>query len=261
MNDGAPRAGRRLRWIVLAIAAVAGVWIAWHKEIRHHFIPRNFGVVEEGVLYRSGRLTPSATERLHKQYGIKTIIDLGAYDRDPHGQELAERTAAALGITRSEFWLVGDGTGNPNCYVAALRVLADPANHPVLVHCASGAQRTSGLAMLYLKAFHGRPFEETDPVMRAFKHDPEGNPQLMSYLADHGEEILRALRSGGMVGGHRPVAVVPAPAAVVEVEGARRGATPVSRSDARGTGGAGGARGAIAAPAGGVGTEADPVTP
>lgn len=253
MNDGAPRVGRRLRWIVLVIAAVAGVWIAWHKEIRHHFLARNFGVVEEGVLYRSGRLTPSATERLRTRYGIRTIIDLGAYDRDPHGHELAERTAAALGITRYEFWLVGDGTGNPNCYVAALRVLSDPANHPVLVHCASGAQRTSGLAMLYQKAFHGRPFEETYPAMRAFKHDPENNPQLMSYLADHGEEILRALRSGGLVAGHRPVAVLPAPTAVVEPEGERRGSRPVTKA------GAGGSRGAFAAPA--VGTEAEPATP
>lgn len=200
MND-TPRKSSTLRWVLLAAVVIAGGWVLWHKEVRDHFVPRNFGVVEEGVLYRSGRLTPRAIRLLHERHDIKTIVDLGAYDHHPERWELEQRTAESLGVTRYEFRLEGDGTGNPNAYVAALRVLADPANHPVLVHCSAGAERTSGCTMLYHKAVHGRPFIETYPGMTEHKHSPSENPRLMSFLADHGEAILGAFKRGEFIPG------------------------------------------------------------
>jgi tyrosine-protein phosphatase SIW14 len=198
----APRTRPIASTVLLVAIIVAGLAVLWHKQVRDHLIPRNFGVVEEGVLYRSGRLTPRATRLVVERHAIKTIVDLGAYDKDPDLEEQARRTAEALGVTRYVFPLHGDGTGNPNAYVAALRVITDPANQPVLVHCSAGAERTSGCVMLYEKAVHGRAFAETYPLMTRHKHDPARNPLLMSYLADHAGAILAALRAGTFIDGY-----------------------------------------------------------
>lgn len=198
----APRTRPIARTVLLIALAIAGLAVLWHKEVRDHLIPRNFGVVEAGTLYRSGRLTPRATRLVVERHDIKTIVDLGAYDKHPDREEQARRTAEALGVTRYVFPLRGDGTGNPNAYVAALRVITDPANQPVLVHCSAGAERTSGCVMLYEKAVHGRAFADTYPLMTRHKHDPSENPLLMSYLADHAEAILGALRAGTFIPGH-----------------------------------------------------------
>jgi protein tyrosine phosphatase (PTP) superfamily phosphohydrolase (DUF442 family) len=198
----APRTRPFVRTVLLVALAIAALAVLWHKEVRDHLIPRNFGVVEAGALYRSGRLTPRATRLAVERHGIKTIVDLGAYDKHPDREEQARRTAEALGVTRYVFPLVGDGTGNPNAYVAALRVITDPANQPVLVHCSAGSERTSGCVMLYEKAVHGRAFADTYPQMTRHKHDPSENPLLMSYIADHADDILAALRAGTFIAGY-----------------------------------------------------------
>lgn len=194
--------------MVAALLAL-GLGVLWHKQVRDHFVPRNFGVVQEGAVTRSGRLTPRATRLIAERHGIRTMVDLGAYDKHPQREEIARRTAEALGIRRYVFPLNGDATGNPNAYVAALRILADPANHPVHINCSAGSERTSACVMLYELAFNGRPFSETYPAMRDYKHDPEENPLLLAYLQEHGNAIIKAFREGGWVPGYEPVDMNP----------------------------------------------------
>ena len=79
---------------------------------------------------------------------------------------------------------------HPADYVNALKIMADPANHPLLVHCAAGAQRTSAAVMLYRKAFQNVPFEQSLDEARTFGHDPEDNPKLLKDLAEHGDAII-----------------------------------------------------------------------
>src|SRR5438552_2549446 len=54
---------------------------------------RHFGVVEEGVLYRSGQPRPDELRRLIQERGLRTVVSLRgsrAAD-DPDGWEQAER--------------------------------------------------------------------------------------------------------------------------------------------------------------------------
>jgi hypothetical protein len=214
--------GRRLAWAAIALAALG---LFWRYAGRDQLVPRNFGVVEEGHVYRSGRLTPTATRRLEERYHIRTIIDLGAYEPGSPEERVATRTAEALGITRYRFNLQGDGTGNPNDYVAALRLIADPENHPVLVHCAAGSYRTSGCVILYRHLMQGRSVESVFP--EAIEHDYDANQgwKLMAYLADWGDKIGGALKSGGWVEGWEHPSSEP-------VYRAPLGAAPDSRSEA-----------------------------
>ncbi len=197
------------RWIVWVAIALAALGLFWRYAARDHLVPRNFGVVEAGHVYRSGRLTPSATHQLHERYHIKTIIDLGAYEPGSPEEQVGNRTAEALGITRYRFNLQGDGTGNPNHYVAALRLMADPENHPVLVHCAAGSYRTSGCVILYRHHMQGRSVESAFPEAFEHEYDASKSWKLMAYLVDWSDKIGTALKSGGWVDGWEPPSVEP----------------------------------------------------
>ena len=185
----------------LAIALGAAVVLTlggfgYRYGVRDHVLARNFDVVEAGKLYRSGRLTPATTEQVVRGNGIRTIVDLGAFAGDTVDRRVAEQTAAALGVKRFQFALSGDGTGDPQMYVDALRIIADPANQPVLVHCAAGSERTSVCVMLYRKAYQDRSFDEGFEEAVAHKHHPERNPQMRPYVDRWGNAIIEAARTG-----------------------------------------------------------------
>lgn len=201
-----PHHGRRGRnpglvktCFALSILVIAGlVW--WNNGLRDQFFPKNFGVVEAGVLYRSGRLQPEMIRRVVREHSIRTIIDLGA-DRAGTPPDLAAAKAAEeLGVRRVRFnALRGDGTGDPNDYAAALRLMLDPANRPVLVQCGAGAQRTSVACALYEHLAHGVPI--ADALKKAERHrfDPAEDKPAIDYVAKWGGAIEQAARDGGTI--------------------------------------------------------------
>lgn len=197
--------------LIGAVCTLLGV--GYVHAIHPTLFPKNFGVVDAGKVYRSGELTPAATRRVVEQNRIRTIIDLGAYDKDPAGERAAERTAAALGVERRVFRLEGDGRGNPNAYVEALRIMADPAKQPVLVHCSAGAQRTGACVILYRTVVEGKTRAEAMPEAYDHRHDPQDNPQLTPYLDEWAAAIEHAFRAGpgATIGGY-PKAEIVSPA-------------------------------------------------
>jgi protein tyrosine phosphatase (PTP) superfamily phosphohydrolase (DUF442 family) len=190
---------RRRLPIIVALTACAlafGAAVLWHKVVRHHFVVRNFGVVEPGQIYRSGRFLPSLVVDLKTNHGIRTIIDLGAYSPGSPEDRAEQSAAEQQGVARYVFTLEGDGTGDPNRYVQALRIMNDPANQPVLVHCATGAQRTTAAVLLYRHLIQGRDLMDAYPESFDFKHDPGDNWKLMTYLADNMDVIEQSWRTG-----------------------------------------------------------------
>lgn len=191
-------------WVVAALVLVAlggmGALGAWNN-----FNPKNFGVVEEGRIYRSGELTPSSLSRIVEQYHIRTIVDLGAYPEGSGEEQREQRTAKALGLTRYVLRLEGDATGNPNHYVHALKIINDPARQPVLVHCSAGTQRTGCLVMLQRHIVEGKPYSDVFHEATEHRHDPGDNPHLLLMLADWTDKIAESYRTGVPIPGVEPV--------------------------------------------------------
>lgn len=202
--------GRHKQWLIPAgIALIAGLAAIWFAKSRHDVFPDNFGIVKTGVLYRSADLTPAATALVHEKHHIKTIVDLGAFDVGSAKERVAADTAKALGIERHIFRLEGDGTGNPNAYVQALRVINDPAKQPVLVHCAAGAQRTSGCVILYRSLIEGETFNEAYGEASEYRHRTSKNPRLKPYLQKWIDPINRAYRTNTLIDGFGEAGAAP----------------------------------------------------
>ncbi len=196
-TGGRPR--RLAPWIALACLILVGSIAAVGAWSNSH--PRNFGVVVEGKIYRSGRLTPSSLQRIADEHHIRTIIDLGAYPPESGEEAREQRTAEALGLTRFVLRLEGDATGNPNYYVQALRIMNEPARQPVLVHCSAGTQRTGCVVMLQRHVIEGKRFNEAFGEAREHQHDPGENPQLLLMLADWADKIGESYRTGQPIPG------------------------------------------------------------
>ena len=165
---------------------------------------RNFDVVEEGVLYRSGRLEAPALRRAIEEHGLVTVVDLGGWDMDREQWQANQQVADELGVKRYAIHMSGDGRANPNGYVAALRILADPANQPALVHCAGGTERTGAAVVLYRHLVQGRLIQPSYEESFEYGHQVE-DYEWIAYLADWVDEIGEAWRSGGWVEGLPPV--------------------------------------------------------
>lgn len=203
-TTGSPAARSNTRWfragLLAVLLIVAGV-VFWKAAIAPNLFPRNFGIVEDGKIYRSGRLTAAALERLYHKRHIKTIIDFGGYDPGSELDRREQRTAEALGIKRYVLRLEGDGTGNPNNYVQALRLMNDPENQPVLVHCSAGTQRTGCAVVLYRHIVQHRLVSDAFVESKKYDHKWADNPWMMIMIAEYGDEIAKAYREGGWVPG------------------------------------------------------------
>lgn len=215
-NASAPqKPARRNRTILKVLLVLGAAWLVWSVAIRDNVRPKNFGVIEPGAVYRSAALTPAAIARLHDEYKIKTIVDLGGFDKEPENDAREAHTAEALGIQRIVLPLEGDGTGNPNAYVQALRIMADPTRQPVLVHCSAGAQRTGAAAKLYGQIVQNADEAKLAKDLRTFGHDPRRNTRLAPFLADWTDKIRVAFRGNTTIEGFpsmTPVAPPPPPA-------------------------------------------------
>ena len=203
--DPAPVAGEAWSWprffrnaAILAAAITLGVWFM-ADGVWPNVFPKRFGVVEAGELYRSGELTPAATRKVVESHGIRTIIDLGAYSAGSDEATRAQATAEALGVERFRFSLRGDGRGDPNEYVQALRLAMDPANQPVLIHCAAGAQRTSCAIGFYRIIEDDWTIDRVIQDARRYDHDPADNPHVRGMLDRWTPEVERALETGSPI--------------------------------------------------------------
>src|SRR5262249_38073154 len=92
-----------------------------------------------------------------------------------------------------------DGTGDPNRYVKALQIMADPTKRPVLVHCATGAQRTGGCGALFPVVVQGKGVDAASEEAKDYKQRPRRDTHLRPYLEKWVEPIGKAFRIGGVI--------------------------------------------------------------
>jgi protein tyrosine/serine phosphatase len=72
--------------------------------------------------------------------------------------------------------------------------MADRANHPVLVHCAKGRERTGVLAAVYRITFHGWSAEQAIREAHAHGLIPEEVPRMVAFIREWAARAAAAPR-------------------------------------------------------------------
>ena len=190
-----PRKFTRNAVIIAGVIALT-TWFVVEGALPN-IVPKNFGVVAPGKIYRSGQLTPATFRKVIEDHDIRTIIDLGAWEPGTRDDRRAQRVADAMGVERILFDLEGDATGDPEAYLQTLRLATDPARQPVLVHCGAGSERTGCFVMLYRTIVEGEGVEPAFQEAQRFRHDPRRNPKMRPVFDAIHHEVERAFQEGG----------------------------------------------------------------
>jgi protein tyrosine/serine phosphatase len=186
--------------IIAALIVGLGLW-AWDQLVKDHVIPKRFGIVEQGVIYRSGRMSRVLVKGVLEKHNIKVIVALeGLKNADPDQQ--AEIAASKeLGIDLLRFPLGGDGTGDVKNYIQAVTAIhqAKSENKPVLIHCAVGTQRTGGVLAIYHALFDKWTPEQVYTEMAKYDFRHKKNKKLVPYLNNNISEIVNTLKENGIL--------------------------------------------------------------
>jgi protein tyrosine/serine phosphatase len=117
---------------------------------------RAFRVVREGVLYRSGQMSLAGLKRILREYGIKTVVTLrdavhpGETPPDWEEEQYCKSEEITYCRITPQRWWASDKSVPAEQGIRRFRkVMDDPGNYPVLVHCFAGFHRTGAYCAVY----------------------------------------------------------------------------------------------------------------
>jgi tyrosine-protein phosphatase SIW14 len=185
----------RRRTLVFVLAAAVVVVVSYFVSSHHHL--KRFQEVRAGVFYRVAQPSELGMCYLVGHCGVKTIVSAqlfdfrlrrGLYDAGQPDGERESKYVARLGA-RGVQWPMGDETYwpwlTPWQFEAFFKLMDDPANWPVAVHCQGGRHRTGTLAALFRLEYDHWPVDRVLAEMHTFKFGPPVRLQehnLRTYL-------------------------------------------------------------------------------
>ncbi len=178
------------RVIVRRLCVVAWLlWAAFRSAAPVAGMPANFGVVEEGAIYRGSQPTAAQIEELQRR-GVRTIVKLNT-------QELSsERAAAARAGMRLLYVPLSARTVGTRqaCEEVerAYAAMVDPNNQPVFVHCSHGRDRTGFLVGVFRERAEGWDYAKVKSELEMYGHNA-----AMHAVFPHIEEALAARAACG----------------------------------------------------------------
>ena len=136
----------------------------------------NFGKVNDNY-YRGAQPSESDYSDL-AAIGIKTVIDL---QQDGRSDEAGLVKRAGMQFYRIEQTTTDKPT---NAQIAQFfKIVNDPANQPVYVHCAGGRHRTGTMTALYRMTYEGWNADRAYAEMKAFRFEGfPGHPVLKNFV-------------------------------------------------------------------------------
>jgi tyrosine-protein phosphatase SIW14 len=163
-------------WALIAVAlAAVSYWAFLHAHVKR------LQGVRRGVFYRLGQPSELGMNYLVKYVGVKTVVSVQLYDfrlhrglisfGPPDGcreSEYVRRLGARpiewpMGLEKSWPWLT------PWQFEEFFKLVDDPANWPIAVHCQGGRHRTGTLAALFRLEYDRWPVDKVLAEMYGFK--------------------------------------------------------------------------------------------
>ena len=148
---------KKVGFLVLAVVFVLVGKYVYDMNINH-----NFETITEGKVYKSGVIPPNEIDSYVKKYHIKSIVDLrfpGTGD-DVNNPEIpseltAEKDAVAKIKGVTYFNNGSDQFPAQKNLDVFFKIMDNPANYPVLIHCYHGVGRAEMYSALYRIEYEG----------------------------------------------------------------------------------------------------------
>ncbi len=168
--------------VVIALAILSAAQTAERDKASKIQI-KNFGCINES-LYRGAQPKERDYADLAAM-GVKTIIDL---QRD--GQASEQGLVEAQGM---KFYRIGmSDKSQPSAEQAELflKIVNDPANQPVFVHCAGGRHRTGAMSAIYRITHDGWSADQAYLEMKRYDFEyGMGHGSLKNYVYGYYSQI------------------------------------------------------------------------
>jgi tyrosine-protein phosphatase SIW14 len=152
----------------------------------------NFGRVDDKY-YRGAQPDGSDYADLAAA-GVKMLINLTSDD----AQANEEAMAAAAGMKYVQLPMTTRVPPTPERVVEFLKIVTDPANQPVYVHCVGGRHRTGVMSAIYRMAQHGWTGEQAFKEMKQYKYGadflhPEFKTFVLGFMDDAAQAAARLI--------------------------------------------------------------------
>jgi protein tyrosine/serine phosphatase len=136
--------------VIFSIAIGIGNYV-YDMHINH-----NFETITDGKVYKSGVIPPDEIEDYVNEYKIKSIVDLrfpGTGDEVNNPEIPTELTAEKEAIAKIKgvnyFNNGSDQVPKPHNLDTFFKIMDDPKNYPVLIHCYHGVGRAEMYSAIY----------------------------------------------------------------------------------------------------------------
>ena len=159
---------------IIGFTVLATVLILVGKYVYDMNINHNFETITEGKVYKSGVIPPDEIEDYVKKYHIKSIVDLrfpGTSDlvNNPEiPEELTAEKVAVDKISGVQYFNNGsDQVPQQQNLDSFFKIMDNPDNYPVLIHCYHGVGRAEMYSAIYRIEYENFTNEEARKNVRA----------------------------------------------------------------------------------------------
>ncbi len=143
-------------------------------SVKHHI--KNFGCVNE-KLYRGAQPQKCDYAELAAM-GIKTVIDL-----QREGEASEQKLVEAAGMKFYRIPMSDKDAPAPAQVEEFLKIVNDPANQPVFIHCRGGRHRTGAMTAIYRMTHDGWSADQAFNEMKIYDFEHGfGHDALKQYV-------------------------------------------------------------------------------
>jgi len=150
----------------------------------------NFGQINENY-YRGAQPKGNDYASLAR-VGIKTVIDLTR-----GGEPAEQKEVEGAGMHFFRIPMTTSDRPDDNVVVQFLKLVNDPANQPVYVHCQGGRHRTGVMTAVYRLTHDNWTAEHAFAEMRQYQFDKGfGHGALKQFMFDYYDKLKRSVAVG-----------------------------------------------------------------
>src|SRR5262249_54544594 len=123
-------------------------FLACAVEIGRMATGRNKHVVVPGRVYRTAQLKPAQLEAFVREHNIRTVVNLRGRPVLLEWYSAETQATQSLGVSQEDITTSANHLPSPG-EIRRLIEVFDRAEHPLVIHCQQGADRTGLAAAMY----------------------------------------------------------------------------------------------------------------